>query len=79
MSITNFTLDDLSRVFHDGLMKPLRAELKRQLMQTLEKEIDTAVETVLQGMKGYVKAHRDFSHDRIVFDVSINGIKKGIE
>jgi hypothetical protein len=76
MNITNFTEQDLVETLTKGLLEGVRKQLKQQLMGVLEKEVDTAVENVIRRMTGYVHAQRDFAQDRLVFNITINGVSK---
>ena len=58
-------------VLHNGMMDPIRKALKQRLMESLEKEVDEAVDTAIRDMKGYVEGMHDYHTGNVVFNVMI--------
>lgn len=74
ISIQNATEEDIATVLHRGMMSGIRHELKQSLMISLEKEIDTAIEKAINGLKGYVEMQRGFNSsltEQLVFNIKI--------
>ena len=76
MAITTVDEKNLAGILTRGMLDGVRSNLKLQLMSTLEKEVDLAIRNTLDQFVGHVSAHYDFSTDKPVFQVSINGIKQ---
>ena len=76
MAITAVSEEGLATILTKGMLDGVKNNLKHQLMATLEKEVDLAIRETLDQFVGKVSAHYDFSTDKPVFQVSINGIKQ---
>jgi hypothetical protein len=76
MSITNVTENDLAIILTNGMLDDVKKTLKTNLMNNAEKEIDLAIDTMVSKMTGFVSTMRDFSNDRLLISVNINGVPK---
>lgn len=72
--INDASEDQLAEVLHKGMLTDVRSALKGLLMADLEKEVDGAIDKVMQNMKDYVEAHYNAMNESVVFNVLI---KKG--
>lgn len=76
MSIFAANEKTIADILHKGMLDGVRKQLKTNLMNTLEKDVDTAIEQVVSGMKGYVESYWDSLKGTATFNVTINGVKK---
>ena len=76
MAITNINEYHLANILNKGMLEGVRKNLKQQLMNTLEKEVDVAIDNTLSQFKGYVEANYDHMNGSPVFNIVINGVKK---
>jgi hypothetical protein len=76
MAITTLNEMQLADVLTKGMLDGVKCNLKNQLMNTLEKEVDAAIENTLNQFKGHVEAVYDHMTGSPTFYISINGVKK---
>jgi hypothetical protein len=76
MAITTIDEKNLAGILTRGMLDGVRSNLKNQLMATLEKEVDLAIDKTLDQFKGHVETTYDYVNDKPVFHISINGIKR---
>jgi predicted 2-oxoglutarate/Fe(II)-dependent dioxygenase YbiX len=76
MSITTMNEEQLASILTNGMLAGVKNNLKHQLMTTLEKEVDAAINKTLDQFKGYVSANYDCMTGVPTFHISINGIKQ---
>jgi hypothetical protein len=76
--ILNHNETTFADILHKGMLDSVRKNLKTRLMNSLEKDVDQAIDDVLSGMKGYVESHNDWQRGEIVFNVMIDGVKKNV-
>lgn len=74
--ITSYTAENFADVLHKGMLEGVRNALKTRLMNSLEKDVDAAIDDMVGAMKGYVESHMDYKSGVTVFNVLINGVKK---
>jgi len=77
-SLANLPEKNASDVVQNSMLAGVREQLKKRLMQSLEKDVDTAVEQALSQLKGRVSSEYSHVNREIVFHVVIDGVKRDV-
>ena len=69
--VNTFTQLNFTNVLHEGIMSGIRKDLKKRIMDQVEKDIDEVINNVVKDMEGYVSREDDYATQRVMFNVEI--------
>lgn len=75
MGIT-MTSEEISKAMLDGLTSRIRDELRKKILESIEPDLNAALDAAVASLKIAIQQHHDYAYNNQIINIVVDGIKR---